>query len=108
MVERVSRAEQAVKRCDAFTIFSWRIRAMFWRTTGMQVLVVIGLLVGCGTTGLGVYDKPGAPEADVKRDRSACLRASASDSDPFRFSGPTIDREAFARCMEAKGYTLGK
>lgn len=81
---------------------------MFWRTTGMQVLVVIGLLVGCGTTGLGVYDKPGAPEADVKRDRSACLRASASDSDPFRFSGPTIDREAFARCMEAKGYTLGK
>lgn len=81
---------------------------MLWRATGMQVLVVTGLLVGCATTGLGVYDKPGAPEADVKRDRSACLRASASESEPFRFSGPTIDREVFVRCMEAKGYTLRK
>jgi hypothetical protein len=82
---------------------------MRWRTTGMRVVGVIGLLVGCASgRGLGVYDKPGAAEADVKRDRSACLRASASESDPFRFSGPTIDREAFARCMEVKGYTLRK
>jgi hypothetical protein len=44
------------------------------------VLLVIGLLVGCAsTTGLGVYEKPGAPEADVKRDRSVCLRVSASE-----------------------------
>ncbi len=77
---------------------------MIW----LRLLVVIGLLVGCATTGLGVYDKPGAPEADVKQDRSACLRASANEGEPFRFSGPTIDRDAFARCMEAKGYTLRK
>jgi len=76
--------------------------------TWLRVLVVIGPLVGCATTSLGVYEKPGAPEADVKLDRSACLQASASESDPFRFSGPTIDRDAFARCMEAKGYTLQK
>ena len=81
---------------------------MIWRPTGMRALLVIGLLFGCATRGLGVYDKPGAPEADLKRDRSACLRASASEGEPFRFSGPTIDRDAFARCMEAKGYTLRK
>lgn len=82
---------------------------MRWPTTGMRVVGIIGLLVGCASgRGLGVYDKPGAPEADVRRDRAACLRASASESDPFRFSGPTIDREAFARCMEGKGYTLRK
>lgn len=83
---------------------------MRWPTTGMRVVGIIGLLVGCasGSSRLGVYDKAGAPEADVKRDRAACLRASASESDPFRFSGPTIDREGFARCMEGKGYTLRK
>jgi hypothetical protein len=61
---------------------------MIWRTTKMRVV--------------------GAPEADVTRDRSACLGASASEGEPFRFSGPSIDREGFARCMEAKGYTLRK
>jgi hypothetical protein len=82
---------------------------MNWQTRGMGVLAVVGTLVGCASgSRLGVYDKPGVSEADVKRDRSACLRASASDSDPFRLSGPTIDREAFARCMEGKGYTLRK
>ena len=71
---------------------------MRWPATGMRVVGIIGLLVGCASgSRLGVYDKPGAPEADVKRDRAACLRASASESDPFRFSGPTIDRETFAR-----------
>jgi len=41
---------------------------MRWRTTGMRVVGIIGLLVGCTSgSGLGVYDKPGAPEADVKR-----------------------------------------
>ena len=59
---------------------------MIWRSIGMRALLVMGLLVGCATTGLGVYDKPGAAEADVKRDRSACLRASASEGEPFRFS----------------------
>jgi len=42
------------------------------------------------------------------RDRAACLQGAATDSEAFRFSGPTIDREVFARCMEAKGYTLRK
>jgi hypothetical protein len=77
---------------------------MIWRTRTMSVVGFIGLLVGCAT-GMAVYDKPGAAEADVQ---SACLQASASEGEPFRFSGPTIDREAFARCMEAKGYTLRK
>ena len=82
---------------------------MNWPIRGLGVLVIVGTLVACasGRT-LGVYDKPGTSEADVRRDRSACLRTSASDSDPFRLSGPTIDRETFARCMEAKGYTLRK
>jgi hypothetical protein len=81
---------------------------MNWQARGIRVIAVIGLLVGCASSGLGVFDKPGAPEVDVKRDRSACLRASTSDSEPFRFSGPTVDRDAFASCMEGKGYTLRK
>ncbi len=80
---------------------------MNWQTKGMGVVGLVSTLVGCaGGSGLGVYDKPGVSEADARRDRSACLRSSASDSEAFRFSGPTIDRETFARCMEAKGYTL--
>ena len=78
------------------------------RSTKIGVLILLGLPVGCATRGLGVYQRPGAAEADAKPDRSACLRASASESEPLRFSGPTIDREAFAHCMEAKGYTLRK
>lgn len=83
---------------------------MNWQMTGLRVLGITGLLVGC-VGGVGVYDmydKSGAAEADVRRDRAACLQAAASDSEAFRFSGPTIDRDVFARCMEAKGYTLRK
>ena len=82
---------------------------MRWPIRAMGVLGIVGTLIGCASgSGLGVYDKPGTSEADIRRDRSACLRTSASDSEPFRFSGPTIDREIFARCMEAQGYTLRK
>ena len=80
---------------------------MSWRARGLHVLGISGLLVGCGG-GLAVYDKPGTAEADARRDRAACLQAAASDSEAFRFSGPTIDRDVFARCMEGKGYTLRK
>jgi hypothetical protein len=80
---------------------------MNWQMTGFRVLGITGLLVGCAGS-MGVYDKSGAAEADVRRDRAACLQAAASDSEAFRFSGPTIDRDVFARCMQAKGYTLRK
>ncbi len=78
---------------------------MNWLAIGLRMLGITGLLVGCASS-LSVYEKPGVAEADLRRDRAACLRTAASDSEAFRFSGPTIDREAFARCMEAKGYTL--
>jgi hypothetical protein len=80
---------------------------MNWQMTGFRVLGITGLLVGCAG-GMAVYEKSGAAEADVRRDRAACLQGAATDSEAFRFSGPTIDREVFARCMEAKGYTLRK
>ena len=82
---------------------------MSWQANAVGVVGLVGLVVGCASgSGLGTYHKPGVSEADTSRDRSACLRSSASDSEPFRLSGPTIDREAFARCMESRGYTRSK
>ena len=64
----------------------------------------LGLLAGCATSSPAVA-------SDYERDKSACVRASVGYNDssyslPFGRLPFDIDRDAYRRCMEARGYHL--
>lgn len=64
------------------------------------------LLVGCASRDL-VYAKPGVTEAVRRADEAACVKASIGVNQPAQpATTPAIDREAFAPCMQARGYVL--
>lgn len=69
-------------------------------------LVVFGLLAGCTSSPKIIFAKPGATPADRERDENACVRSSIGLDDQSRIMVPfDIDRAAFQKCMEARGYT---
>lgn len=76
---------------------------MRMRLTG---LVSLALLAGCATTPPAVtYSKPGVVASECERDENACLRASIGlDDRGFILLPFDVDREAYRRCMKARGY----
>jgi hypothetical protein len=71
----------------------------------MALLALLLPVVGCATSHIA-YDKPGVSEIERKQDENACLRAAISSDERARvFTVYQIDREAYGRCLEARGYT---
>ena len=69
------------------------------------------LLGGCAGPGeKPAYVRANTPESVRKADMAACVKASIGvPEEPARPSTtPAVDRDAVARCMEAKGYTVPK
>ena len=73
------------------------------------LLVSFALVAGCGTTsdpGMIVFTKAGASTADRQKDENDCLRSSVGLDDQTRILVPfQVDRAAYSKCMEARGYT---
>ena len=72
-------------------------------------LVVVGILMAtaaCATTAPASYDKAGVSMDQRKADDRACVEASIGGRESSRanFFVP-VDREAYAACMVAKGYS---
>jgi len=63
------------------------------------------LVAGCAS-GEWVYNKPNATAAQVDHDLSLCRRESTRNTAIAITSAQRIDRDAFNRCMERKGYTV--
>jgi hypothetical protein len=57
------------------------------------------LLTACGP-GTGIYDKPGVTYAEWKRDDAECRRGAGEDE------RGAIDRDAYVRCLRARGYKI--
>jgi hypothetical protein len=77
------------------------------KAVGFQIPLLALLLsvVGCATTQIS-YDKPGVTQTERKQDESECLRAAIGTDERGRIlSVYQIDREVYARCLEARGYT---
>jgi hypothetical protein len=77
--------------------------------TAAAILIVLlsGLLGGCGARQRLVYDKPGLAVAEGQRDENECVRKALTQDVSGRIlTLVQIDREAYARCMEARGYTV--
>ena len=52
-----------------------------------------------------MYEKPGATPAQMDRDHTACRKAATSAQRIGVTPEDRVDREAFNRCMERRGYT---
>jgi hypothetical protein len=74
--------------------------------TPVTVLVLLsGLVAGCGVTHQWIYDKPGLMPESFDRDRGACRATSPPTGLTALLNLDDVDREAFTRCMRQLGYT---
>ena len=62
-------------------------------------------LAGCATDRYAV-EKAGGETSEIQRDRSACLRASINTERGDVLTPYAVDRDVYARCMEARGYPI--
>ena len=71
-------------------------------------LLSLGFLAACATPAATPvrYAKPGAEASTRQQDELACLRTASQVNDEGYLLLPfQIDRAAFHRCMEERGYT---
>jgi uncharacterized lipoprotein YajG len=68
--------------------------------------LILILSAGCAAEQKMLYEKPGVPEAQMKKDHTACVRESVTGEDQFLSNLLKLDREAYKRCMEGRGYSI--
>lgn len=69
------------------------------------LLPLILLALGACASERWLYDKPKATTARMEQDMAACRKEASSPYGFAIFHADRLDREAFNRCMERKGYT---
>ena len=78
--------------------------ALPWR---VAVLVSFAaLLTACAGSQEWIYDKPRTTPAQLDHDKTMCRKAAPSRSVLRTFQEEKVEREAFNRCMEGRGYTV--
>ncbi len=83
-------------------------------TTERYRRIGVAAMTACVLTGCAAareqpeYVRANTPESIRKADQAACVKASFGvPEEPARPSTtPAVDRDAVARCMQAKGYTV--
>jgi hypothetical protein len=78
-------------------------RAWLVAIVGLGFLAV--LAAGCGMTHYWIYDKQGMTAESLDRDRGACRTASPPGGLTKLLGSDDVDRDAFTRCMQQRGYT---
>jgi hypothetical protein len=75
------------------------------KRTALGLLLILS--AGCAASEPRmIYEKPGTPEAQAKKDHAACMRASVTGDDTIVSNILKLDREAYRHCMEGRGYTV--
>jgi hypothetical protein len=64
------------------------------------------LLAACATSEEWIYDKPRATPAQLDHDKTMCRKAAPTRSLLRTLQEEKVEREAFNRCMEKRGYTV--
>ena len=78
-----------------------RISADAGRCHAILALAASLAVLGACAPGGAVYDKPGLTYAEWRRDDAECRQASLAGDERRE-----LDREAYARCMRARGYRI--
>jgi len=69
------------------------------------VLAALGLSMGCATETKIVFDKSGVSATQRQQDENTCLRETIGIDPEGRLFAPfTVDRGAYEKCMQARGY----
>ena len=67
-------------------------------------VILAALAAGCATARVA-YTKPGATDAERKRDELECFQAAIGHNASEHVLVPlTVDRELFRSCLERRGY----
>jgi hypothetical protein len=64
------------------------------------------LLTACATSEEWIYDKPRTTPAQLDHDKTMCRKAAPTRSFLRTLQEEKVEREAFNRCMEKRGYTV--
>jgi len=85
-----------------------RSRDATFHARGLAVLLAsLALLAGCASSATVAFSKAGVTPADRERDENTCLRESIGHKDGVAILLPfDVDRDAYQRGMQAKGYTV--
>jgi hypothetical protein len=71
-------------------------------------LLLIALLAGCARQARSSHFEPaGVIEPKLQRDQNECVAQSIDGTSQDRGGVLRINRDAYQRCMEQHGYTLG-
>jgi hypothetical protein len=80
--------------------------AMAVRPRALVLASFATLLAGCAASEEWIYDKPRLTPAQLEHDKTMCRRAAPSRSLLRTLQEEKVEREAFNRCMERRGYTV--
>ena len=64
------------------------------------------LLPACAESQEWIYAKPRMTPAQLDHDKAMCRKAAPSRSVLRKLQEEKVEREAFNRCMEMRGYTV--
>ena len=78
--------------------FHWRAAIALWSFAA--------LLPACAGSQEWIYEKPRLTPAQLDHDRAMCRKAAPSRSMLRALQEEKVEREAFNRCMEMRGYTV--
>jgi hypothetical protein len=70
------------------------------------VVVFAALVGGCASSQEWIYEKPRTTPAQLDHDKTQCRKAAPSRSVLRVLQEEKVEREAFNRCMEQRGYTV--
>lgn len=69
-----------------------------------RFVILAALVAGCATPRVA-YTRPGATDAERKRDEAECFQGAIGHNASAHVSVPlTVDRELFRDCLERRGY----
>ena len=70
------------------------------------IWALVAVLPACAASREWIYEKPRVTPAQLDQDKTACRKVAPSRSMFRTFEDERVDRAAFNRCMERRGYTV--
>ena len=76
------------------------------RYAAIALCSVVTLLSACAGSREWIYEKPRLTPAQLDHDKAICRKAAPSRSMLRTLQEEKVERDAFNRCMEMRGYTV--
>ena len=76
------------------------------RWSAIVIVSFAVLLTACAGSQEWIYEKPRTTPAQLDRDKTMCRKAAPTRSLLRTLQEEKLEREAFNRCMEKRGYTI--